>query len=236
MQHLLIDFVSHKAIQTMRTRSQARIELERMASGTSTDRNSANANNSSSITVASLSDVISDKVECPICYECPNLEDITSICGCKHQFCFECIDRWGQNKNTCPLCNGVFTKVIRGSKTVAEDKTYSGNKRKRDDTEADEHMAAIRARIEENEVRRAELQRQIEAIIQQRDLLRMESEQIRVRIELHRLRMESMRMQTAEFILQRIEIERLIARIGAEIAHVDNAMALANNSTGGNQS
>ena len=223
----------------MRTRSQARIEFERKAASTlSSVRNSANANNSSNTNALSLTDTISAGVECPICYEFPEPVDITRICGCNHKFCFTCIDRWGQNKNTCPLCNSVFTKVIRGPKTTVEDKTYSGNKRKRDDIQADDRIAAIEARIEENELRQAVIQRQIEAIIRQRDLLHFEYEDIRFMLELNRLRIEGMQMQmqsTEYYLLRRIEIERLMARFRGEIVQLDNNIASTNSATGEDQ-
>lgn len=93
------------------------------------------------------------------------------------------------------------------------------------DSEA--RMAAIRARITENDARQAEIQRQIDMFEQQQNALRIEPDQVGLGIEMHRLRMENMRMQTEEFMLQRIEIERLITRIRTEIAVIGN-MAVRN--------
>lgn len=162
-------------------------------------------------------------VECPVCYELPSPDDVTMVCGCNHKFCFSCIDNWGQIKNSCPLCNYVFTAVVRGSGLHGEIKIYSGIKRKRAYTSnVEERLAAVRARIESNDQRQADLQRQIAFITQQRDQLRLEADHIRLRIELQRLRMETMQMQTTHFMLQRAEIEHLIARIRYEVSQIDN--------------
>lgn len=93
--------------------------------------------------------------------------------------------------------------------------------------ESEARMAAIRARITENDIRQAEIQRQIDMFEQQQNALRIEPDQVGLSIEMHRLRMENMRMQTEEFMLQRIEIERLITRIRTEIAVIGN-MAVRN--------
>ncbi|CAG9314654.1 unnamed protein product [Blepharisma stoltei] len=37
---------------------------------------------------------------------------------CKHSFCFECIERWSQTENTCPLCKLRFTSITRISRRV----------------------------------------------------------------------------------------------------------------------
>lgn len=48
---------------------------------------------------------------CAICHECPNDSSVASISGCKHRFCFACINRWARIKNKCPLCNTAFEKI-----------------------------------------------------------------------------------------------------------------------------
>jgi len=42
--------------------------------------------------------------------------DLAGINGCSHQFCFECIEKWAERENTCPLCKSRFTKIDRKSK------------------------------------------------------------------------------------------------------------------------
>jgi hypothetical protein len=207
----------------MRTRPQSRNDSSKEAS---TDNCTSNAGVLRYL--PSIIDTLSEStmIECPICYECPNIEDITAVSECGHQFCYDCIDNWGQMKNSCPLCKSIFTTVVRGSNRTPETKTYGVNKRKRNTTESEQRIAIIRARIDDNNRRQAELQREIENIIEQRNQLRIESEEIRVRIELQRLRLETMQVQSIEFFLQRVEIERLIASIRSEISQFDQTLGL----------
>ncbi|KAL7476708.1 hypothetical protein ACHAW6_002551 [Cyclotella cf. meneghiniana] len=207
----------------METRSQTKLDNVRKNEPSAEGGLGAISNATKEAVTLTSPDENEAHVECPVCYELPSPEDVTMVCGCKHKFCFGCIDNWGQIKNSCPLCNYVFTAVIRGSGLHGEIKIYSGIKRKRAYTSnVEERLAAVRARIESNDQRQADLQRQIAFITQQRDQLRLEADHIRLRIELQRLRMETMQMQTTHFMLQRAEIEHLIARIRYEVSQIDN--------------
>jgi hypothetical protein len=42
--------------------------------------------------------------QCPICYDDYSGNDLRIINTCNHAFHIECIDRWFQNHNTCPMC------------------------------------------------------------------------------------------------------------------------------------
>ena len=48
----------------------------------------------------------SDNV-CSICMDTPSKMDVTKLSGCKHLFCFDCIEAWSKEENTCPLCKEV---------------------------------------------------------------------------------------------------------------------------------
>jgi hypothetical protein len=53
---------------------------------------------------------------CCICMCDPDPEDQALINGCDHQFCFECIEKWSERENSCPLCKIRFTKIDRVQK------------------------------------------------------------------------------------------------------------------------
>lgn len=46
---------------------------------------------------------------CAICLGV--LTKVSAINGCVHVFCFDCIDEWAKNTNTCPMCKSEFTKI-----------------------------------------------------------------------------------------------------------------------------
>uniref|UniRef100_A0A6S8JAS2 RING-type domain-containing protein n=1 Tax=Amphora coffeiformis TaxID=265554 RepID=A0A6S8JAS2_9STRA len=54
-----------------------------------------------------------EPVSCCICMCEPEKEDISSINGCEHMFCFDCIGKWADRENTCPLCKCRFTSISR---------------------------------------------------------------------------------------------------------------------------
>jgi len=55
-------------------------------------------------------------VECAICLGgCPD-SSIATINGCKHSFCFKCIDEWATKKNECPLCKEEFHLVTSNNR------------------------------------------------------------------------------------------------------------------------
>eukprot|EP00540_Astrosyne_radiata_P007047 CAMPEP_0116851826 /NCGR_PEP_ID=MMETSP0418-20121206/16948_1 /TAXON_ID=1158023 /ORGANISM="Astrosyne radiata, Strain 13vi08-1A" /LENGTH=469 /DNA_ID=CAMNT_0004483911 /DNA_START=565 /DNA_END=1974 /DNA_ORIENTATION=+ len=50
---------------------------------------------------------------CCICMCEPEIDDVATINGCEHQFCFGCIEKWADRENTCPLCKNRFSKIDR---------------------------------------------------------------------------------------------------------------------------
>lgn len=50
-------------------------------------------------------------VTCCICLDIPTHEELSSINGCSHPFCFTCIEKWADRENTCPLCKARFLKI-----------------------------------------------------------------------------------------------------------------------------
>ncbi len=44
---------------------------------------------------------------CSICYS--NFKSKTTL-NCSHSFCIDCIKKWNEKKNTCPLCRVIFTE------------------------------------------------------------------------------------------------------------------------------
>mmetsp|Transcript_24184 Transcript_24184/g.41108 ORF Transcript_24184/g.41108 Transcript_24184/m.41108 type:complete len:452 (-) Transcript_24184:46-1401(-) len=54
-----------------------------------------------------------DAGTCCICMCAPEPDEIATINGCDHQFCFDCIDQWSNRENTCPLCKNRFTAIER---------------------------------------------------------------------------------------------------------------------------
>lgn len=48
---------------------------------------------------------------CCICMCKPDEQELATIDGCEHQFCFGCIDKWSTRENTCPLCKNRFSEI-----------------------------------------------------------------------------------------------------------------------------
>ena len=59
-------------------------------------------------------------VACPICLGdlADNDEDVGTMDSCGHMFCFECIFKWSDVTNQCPLCKARFQQIFRRSKTL----------------------------------------------------------------------------------------------------------------------
>lgn len=52
-------------------------------------------------------------IECYICFDKP-VEEVRTLCN--HCFCYECLQKWTKNNNTCPTCRVVlFNKVQKDS-------------------------------------------------------------------------------------------------------------------------
>lgn len=56
------------------------------------------------------------KHSCCICIEEPDPADLATVNGCEHLFCFECIEKWADRENTCPLCKERFSEIQRVNK------------------------------------------------------------------------------------------------------------------------
>ena len=61
-------------------------------------------------------------VTCCICLDFPKKEELASISGCSHPFCFRCIEKWADRENTCPLCKSRFVKIERVHTGVSRSK------------------------------------------------------------------------------------------------------------------
>lgn len=43
----------------------------------------------------------------------PSAQDLASVSGCSHHFCFGCIQKWSETENSCPLCKLRFVSIHR---------------------------------------------------------------------------------------------------------------------------
>lgn len=50
---------------------------------------------------------------CTICMCEATCEEVSTVDGCSHKFCFNCIGKWADRENTCPLCKARFSKIKR---------------------------------------------------------------------------------------------------------------------------
>src|SRR3990170_6452144 len=48
---------------------------------------------------------------CGICQD--DITDHTAISECGHTFCFDCIVKWANTSNTCPICQRRFLQLVR---------------------------------------------------------------------------------------------------------------------------
>lgn len=69
-------------------------------------------------------DDFSDAGSCCICMCDPDDGERATIDGCDHEFCFDCIGKWSERENTCPLCKVRFSRINReGSKRKGQKAT-----------------------------------------------------------------------------------------------------------------
>lgn len=61
-------------------------------------------------------DDLSEAGSCCICMSDPEPGEVATIDGCDHNFCFNCIEKWSERENTCPLCKSRFKKINRVNK------------------------------------------------------------------------------------------------------------------------
>jgi hypothetical protein len=69
---------------------------------------------------------------CAICLERPKNQ--TTLDGCAHVYCFDCIKSWSRLNNVCPLCKSKFhklqnrrTKMQVGTPPSSESSDYSSS-------------------------------------------------------------------------------------------------------------
>lgn len=60
---------------------------------------------------------------CCICMTPPEHEELSKISGCEHLFCFQCISKWAERENSCPLCKVRFSKITRLHPSKGQQKT-----------------------------------------------------------------------------------------------------------------
>lgn len=83
---------------------------------------------------AAASATITTPKTCCICLEDIPPIDLARINGCDHNFCFECIKKWGtEHENKCPLCKARFTQIDRCVALVPTNKKQKQNKKNDDD-------------------------------------------------------------------------------------------------------
>lgn len=81
-----------------------------------------------------------EPVSCCICMCEPEKEEVSRISGCDHLFCFDCIGKWADRENTCPLCKARFTSISRvhkAKKRKGEKQTPNSKRVKQRDQRAD---------------------------------------------------------------------------------------------------
>jgi len=94
--------------------------------------------------------VPSEQEPCCICLTPPLPVDLASVNGCDHVYCFDCIEKWGERENSCPLCKQRFTKIDRVNKKPRRTKAEVAAKLpvcKNTKTVRNRNQAADRARI-----------------------------------------------------------------------------------------
>lgn len=82
-------------------------------------------------------DDCSDAGSCCICMCDPDEGELSTIDSCDHNFCFECIEKWSERENTCPLCKIRFNRITRVDKTKKKKGQKGTKKVKQRDQRAD---------------------------------------------------------------------------------------------------
>lgn len=115
------DVMNMNSTSTKRKRMAYKYDCDdvKISTDTQCDVNMINMNPSN--------DTADDEIKtCSICLEIPQEFECTKLDGCKHLFCFGCIDKWSQRENTCPLCKVRFNKIERLLKTDGKGKKRRG--------------------------------------------------------------------------------------------------------------
>ena len=58
--------------------------------------------------------------DCAICFSKLEQPIGRLLSVCRHAFCLECIVKWSERSNYCPLCKGQFKIIVSGSSDSAE--------------------------------------------------------------------------------------------------------------------
>ena len=66
-------------------------------------------------------------MDCSICFE--KLIEDTFLTECKHNFHIECLDKWTDNHNECPLCRNILRFSYTISLTDGQSKSFDNNKK-----------------------------------------------------------------------------------------------------------
>ena len=78
-----------------------------------------------------------ENTSCCICMCEPEADDLALISCCEHRFCFDCIEKWAERENTCPLCKKRFVKIDRVNKQKRKKGTKNTKKVKQRDQRSD---------------------------------------------------------------------------------------------------
>jgi len=55
-------------------------------------------------------DSLDKEIRCPICFGRVGIA--TKPLCCNHVFCYNCIFKWSQTSNKCPVCRGIFNDLL----------------------------------------------------------------------------------------------------------------------------
>jgi hypothetical protein len=55
---------------------------------------------------------------CGVCLESTDLD--CKLGNCTHRFHFECIKRWSDVENSCPLCKSLFDKIVKDNGKIED--------------------------------------------------------------------------------------------------------------------
>jgi Ring finger domain len=88
----------------------------------STDAKSTSTSNGNDGTAKKTNNTTNDE-SCVICLG--PIRTPTHGDNCTHQFCFNCILRWMNNNNTCPLCRKVLSETYNPTRRARDNTAYN---------------------------------------------------------------------------------------------------------------
>lgn len=80
-------------------------------------------------------------LKCCICLDQVERSDASRIDGCDHGFCFDCIAKWSEHENTCPLCKSRFKKIDRMFPQPKRKKGFPNSKRVKQRDQRSDNLA-----------------------------------------------------------------------------------------------